>query len=1247
MTTHRRPRTGPVLIAAVAVLAVGTTPGAAAAAAGARATVEGEAVVQAAETRTLTLVTGDVVTVRTLPGDADHPAISIDPSGPSHGLAMIEHTQDGTSVVPQAAQEALAHDAVDPALFDIDTLIEAGYDDAATDELPLVLENHEAGSFPKTPATTQAAVESRHESIDALGVALDKAHAEMFWTGHDTTAERARARTGKIWLDAPVSVDLADSVPQVRAPQVWDMGFDGQGVTVAVLDTGVDASHPDLAGRISEERNFTDEVDATDHFGHGTHVAATIGGSGTGNGAPGVAPGTTLVSGKVLDDDGNGTITSILEGMEWAASSGADVINMSLGTKVPDDGRGPLSAAVDTLTEQYGSLFVVAAGNSGPNTIGTPASASLALTVGAVDKADTLAGFSSTGPRVGDSAVKPEISAPGVDVLAARAAGTTMGTPADDLYTTASGTSMATPHVAGAAALLQQANPDWTDEQLKAGLVGSATEGSYRVEKGGSGRLDIEHAVDQDAYAQPATLSLGNVRYAQAGSYEPVAGETVLHNDAEHERTFTVTAAVSSASGAAVPEGAVQLEVSEVTVPAGGSVPIPVTVDPNLLTRATLYSGVLVAVATDSSAVVRVPLSVYVEPLLYEITVTALGTDGMPVAGSSFAYVYDENSGARYQAIFYDGVASVRVKPGTYSVESVLVTADAGGEWAQDLAVDVRSEVDATTRDVAWTLDAREASGLGFDTGERATELQGGAVSFRRETTPGSYHDTTLLVPADFKRFGIFPASAPSVGTRDVTVHSTLTAPDLTVAVGRTALDPTPLDGARPYEGKDALRLLEVGDGTAAGYRGKDARDRLVLATVADGVSPAQVIETAAARGAAAVALSNDTPGRLVAEAGSTAVPAFALRGADGQLLRDLAARDERVRVTLSGTPYSPYVYGLVTPFRGAVPADVSHLPLDGAAVVTSRTYARGTTDGSALVSSRRTGNSSYVPTEVPVRLGTVQEWVLSADPRTQYQNGVALGATGLAYFEPAWHSYEPGARETGEWFAAVNNSRINPRISSAFAELRYTTPQLSLGATAFPDGDPAHGTSLAALADAVSVTLFKDGVQVGRSGFATGTFPITDGVAGYEAVMDARRDVAGWEYAPHTITRWTFRAGGEAAWGAHPISMPQVSYDAGVGLDNQVAADRPQTLTVTATPWRDGGPEVTEVRTWASFDDGRTWRELRLTVTGEPSVRTARLPLPRGTKARYVSLRTVATDTNGHTVDQTVDRAFGVRHGR
>lgn len=213
----------------------------------------------------------------------------------------------------------------------------------------------------------------------------------------------------KIWLDGKVKADLADSTAQAGAPGVGG-GDTGEGVEVAVLDTGVDTGHPDLAGRIASAETFVPGESVTDANGHGTHVAFTVAGTGAASDGreKGVAPGARLHIGKVLSDDGTGQDSWLMAGMEWAArDQHAKIINMSLGGP-STDGSDPLSLAVNRLSEETGALFTVAAGNTGPAdfSVGAPGVAAAALTVGAVGGTDTLADFSGRGPHPGDRGVK-------------------------------------------------------------------------------------------------------------------------------------------------------------------------------------------------------------------------------------------------------------------------------------------------------------------------------------------------------------------------------------------------------------------------------------------------------------------------------------------------------------------------------------------------------------------------------------------------------------------------------------------------------------------------------------------------------------------------------------------------------------------------------------------------------------------------------------------------------------------------
>jgi excisionase family DNA binding protein len=238
----------------------------------------------------------------------------------------------------------------------------------------------------------------------------------------------------------------------------------GRGIRVCVCDTGIDATHPDLAGAVEAVVDLTDDGDGIDRNGHGTHVAGIIAGRGTASGGryAGVAPGATLLSARVLDSRGAGSTFSVIAGLKWALDRGADVVNLSLGHESSlTDGQSLESRICNVLVER-GVVVVVSAGNSGPGpgSIGVPGDARSAITVGALSRARTVCSFSSRGPtsNPGLTGMKPEVLAPGEQVVSCRAANSDPAywwpLPGADGYARASGTSMAAPMVSGVAALL-------------------------------------------------------------------------------------------------------------------------------------------------------------------------------------------------------------------------------------------------------------------------------------------------------------------------------------------------------------------------------------------------------------------------------------------------------------------------------------------------------------------------------------------------------------------------------------------------------------------------------------------------------------------------------------------------------------------------------------------------------------------------------------------------------------------------
>jgi subtilisin len=238
----------------------------------------------------------------------------------------------------------------------------------------------------------------------------------------------------------------------LQATGVADSPETGAGVTVAVLDTGLDLGHPDFAGRDIEAKSFVAGQTAQDAQGHGTHVTGTACGALTPTTGRryGIAHEARILVGKVLGDDGSGTDADILAGISWAIASGARVISMSLGADVRE-----VSTAYETVGRRAlaaGALVVAAAGNNArrsagdPGFVGVPANSPSIMAVGAVDRALAIADFSAASSTVAGGQV--DIAGPGVNVYSSW--------PLPGATNTISGTSMATPHVAGIAALWSQ-----------------------------------------------------------------------------------------------------------------------------------------------------------------------------------------------------------------------------------------------------------------------------------------------------------------------------------------------------------------------------------------------------------------------------------------------------------------------------------------------------------------------------------------------------------------------------------------------------------------------------------------------------------------------------------------------------------------------------------------------------------------------------------------------------------------------
>jgi subtilisin family serine protease len=663
----------------------------------------------------VTLVTGDHVTVRRA-GTRLVPQVS-PAAGREHVHFAVTQVGDSLLVVPSDAWAAVRAGRVDQRLFDVAALLRDGFGDARSADIPVIVESS--------------------STMDAFTVS--KEGAASFWQG----------RSGRVWLDGIRRPSLDVSVPQIHAPAAWEAGFTGAGVPVAVLDTGIDDTHPDLRRQVVARKNFTSEPGTRDTDGHGTHVASTIAGTGAAAGGRyrGVAPGARLLIGKVCAGSGCAE-SAILAGMEWAAAAGAKVVNLSLGG--PDTaGDDPLELAIERLSARYGTLFVVAAGNDGgygAETVSSPASADAALAVGAVDDRDVPAGFSARGPRVHDAALKPEIVAPGVDITAARSRFSDRGG-RGDRYVALSGTSMATPHVAGSAAILAQRHPDWSGARLKAALVGSAEPlGGPGVYEQGAGRVDAGRAVSTDVVAEPAAVSAG--RQSWPHEDDQVVTRTVTYrNVGAAPRNLSLTAPDG-------PAGMFRLSAHDLVVPAGGQASVEVTVDTAVPAGEGTFGGNIVAAGSGIRVVT--PVAVDREPESYDLTLRTIDGGGRPT-DDAYAFVFGLDQ-ARFRPVpGVGGAGTLRVLAGRYHVDAAISTPRPDGLF--DSAKVAHPVVDVHA-DTTVVLDARATRPVSVTFDRPGVRPQAVAVAYTR-FTPGS-ELTTGVLGDTFERITIGQVGPPA-----------------------------------------------------------------------------------------------------------------------------------------------------------------------------------------------------------------------------------------------------------------------------------------------------------------------------------------------------------------------------------------------------------------------------------------------------------------------------------------------------
>jgi subtilisin family serine protease len=1193
--------------------------------------------------QTITLITGDIVKITTIEGGKQ--IINVEPADRNGSGAQVLTIGDETYVIPTSAMPYVAADKLDKDLFNVTELIKNGYDDKKMSSLPVIVEYEEtkARSVQQNkPAPKGAKTVRVLESINGAALSTSKKEADTFWediTPEDAPSQKEASESlfdhgiEKIWLDGRVEASLEQSIPQIGANTVWDSGFTGKGIKVAVLDSGIDPNHPDLSGQIEESKSFVPGETVDDKHGHGTHVASTVLGTGAASEGKnkGVAPEARLIVGKVLNDAGSGLDSWIIDGMEWA-SDNAKIVSMSLGSSEPSNGTDPMAQAVNRLSEEKGALFVIAAGNSGyEGAIGSPGAADAALTIGAVDKADKIAYFTSKGPRYGDKGLKPDLSAPGVDIVAARS-GLSSGSGS---YRSMSGTSMATPHVAGAAALLLQKNPDWTGAQLKEALMSTSKKLNYSPYHIGTGRLDVPAAANSTVRAT-GSLSFGFFKWPHNNA-QPVQKTVTYRNTSDSAVTLNLQADFKNADGEASPNGMLNVSDSQITVPANGTKNVTLTLDPKLGELGARYEGHLTATDADGKQVAHTAMGMVKEEEKYTLTLKATDRNGNPTL--AYAALFSKDMDPEIVAV--NGTTELRLRPGTYSAMAMMEV-DTNTDH-RGIALVGNPEIILDGQQTV-ELDARKAKEIKVEV-PKNTEPSYQRMEYYR-SIEGKTMSHINLLPVWIDKMYAAPTNEVEDGEFEYLTRWRLIKPYLEINFKGKVLDDIPLAGSTPLDGKYNLSTVYAGNGTAADYERLNAKGKAVIVDRNSEVTPSEQSVAAHAAGAKLLIIVNNEDKEFSVFAGNpdyTDIPlavAGISKSEGDQVIK--AARSGSLKLFVEGEVNTPYVYDLMDVHQDQIPKDLKYAPSNDELVkIDTRYKSDREAPGGEFRYDLRPHTRGAVGFLYKLQLPSVRtEWVSAVKDTRWYHHAEVLDSQ-WEVRQPSV-TYEKGGKLNEDWFSPV----VRPRLGEG-----YWTPnrqgnsfQFNIPAWADSTKGSTGGTGYDESVKNQTHELYQGDtlIKEGKSQALNVFSGISEERKQYRLVTDAKRDPNRWSTSVSTHTEWTFWSGkGED----FRTLLPFYSLDYKVDTDmegNALAA--PSTTLELSAAKLDGvtGYGNLEGATLdVSFNEGESWKSVKLERTADDRW-VAKINNPK--KSKSVSLRASAWDDEGNKISQEIIKAYGLK---
>ncbi|MGW2223392.1 S8 family serine peptidase, partial [Nonomuraea sp. NPDC001684] len=901
------------------------------------------------------------------------------------------------------------------------------------------------------------------------------------------------------------------------------------------------------------------------------------------------------------------------------------------------------------------------------------------------------------GPRLsGDFAIKPEITAPGVNIVAARAAGTSLGSgssipgggPIDDDYTAASGTSMAAPHVAAAAGILAAQHPDWTSEQLKTALTGTAKPGEDPVYDQGSGRLDIGQAVTQQVFDDLATV--------HAGFSDPYTGQTLtrkvtFRNTGREPVTLNLSTTLQRGDAQA-PAGMATLSPSSLTVPAGGSASADLTVEPTLGDPG-WYEGRLTATAgttrltapiafrkgarTDTVRVrfVGRPDWTVLQNVLTAVRVSDTDPllEGEPMATDTMAWRTTGTPGTLETELklAHGGVYSLTATP------SWFTKPDRQMQYAALLAPEVKLDGDTTV-----TLDATDAEPIRVSTPRPSEPVFTNVMTVRTTASGQMYASASLLSyePVNRGQYWVTRVrKAPAVGTSTVLFDQIRRAPEVELAVPGLRLNPRYIsehDALVPKFTADRRLNLTTGDDLRGGA---DARGDLVFLPARDSLELLLADLDLAIKAGAAGVVTSDRFAWLLhdpAYAAQNKIPVLWIDSGEADRLGRALARKPYPSAGLHVTPTTPFEYKLAYYLKGTTAGRLNVAPKARDLTEVETTYHAQFPPPAGTWGP----DANFIEvdhTYSPEQRFSIRGSHSFAGPatRTEYYNApgpdVLWGreyafidpASGGARFATSLRGFADAAKEREDWNESIVPAQFAPGPNLP----DWVTPAIycdgcrqgdrlrlralsSLGFGYYSDAsDPSHLYQGAPGAEELHLFSGAAEVKPQYDDLGLSYYTVPAGPGAYRLTASWRDGFAGKHSGTGVETTWTFRSarptGGSAPqpcldtvlWGdEQPCAQaPLIHLTYGLGLpeNDTVQAGRPFAFTVRPV----GGRSPSLRGVWISGDKGAHWTPATA-VTGDKVL----VHNPAGPGG--ISIKVEAKDRDGNAVQQVLTDAYSVK---